>query len=220
MPSMPALAEGDDAHDLPGIAEARSGRDQDAQPLALGQALDLDPGRQSCGDGCDLLRGGAIAAQGRLEGFALAEDEVALLDEGSGGLLVDLRQLGHVLGHDPHLDRAEGRIDDAGIAQGIAEPIGLPQGPRQHLLGRDRHGGPASRLVEDPALLLEDGEHVAVRQGRRARLDGDEGKIPPQDRDIGVGHFRRRLDPLLVHALGEEPEGVEGRDIGGIGAGA
>ena len=83
MPSMPALAEGDHAHDLPGIAEARSGRDQDAQPLAFGQARDLDPGRQGGGDGGDLLRGGAIAAQGRLEGFALAEDDVPLLDEGS-----------------------------------------------------------------------------------------------------------------------------------------
>ena len=41
-----------------------------------------------------------------------------------------------------------------------------------------------------------------------------------QDRDIGVGDFGRRLDPLLVHVLGEEAQGVEGRDVGGIGAGA
>ncbi len=202
-----ALAEEDDAHDLLAVARPRPRREEDTHALAFGDGGDLDPRRERRDDAADLVGTGAIGAHDRFDGLALLEDDVAILDGRLGAALLGFGEARDVLGDDPHLDRVEGRIGDAGIAQRVAEAVGLVERARQHLLRRDRHGGAPSGLRRKAPLLLDDGDDVVVGERRRIRLDGKQRQVALDHRDVGVGNLRERLGHEAVAVLlGEEAQ--------------
>lgn len=176
----------------------------------------FDSRRQGGGDGGDLVRGGAVGAQGRLDRLALSKDDIPLLYQGAGAALFGLGKIGDVFRHHPHLDGAERSVDDARIAKSLSEDLRLAKSSRQHLLGGDRHGGATAGLGRDAPLLLQERQHVVIGEARRVDLDRKGREIPLDQRNVRIRYLGGGFRDADFLVVGKQAQRVEGRNIRGV----
>ena len=120
----------------------------------------------------------AIGLEDALKRVAALERDIVFFHKGLGSTGLQLGERGDILGHHPDLDRGKRRIDGTGVAERIPQPVGLPQGARQHQLGRNRDHGAPTRLDREAPLFGDLRRHILVAQARRAGLDDKRREIP------------------------------------------